>query len=41
METLLLAGGAALAVVLGLLLFIFVRIILIEMFTLDDDPGDQ
>lgn len=41
METLLLAGGAALAVVLGLLLYIVIRIILIEMFTLDDDPDKE
>ncbi len=35
METLLLVGGVALAVILGLLLFIFFRIVIAEMF-----PGD-
>lgn len=41
METLLIAGGAALAVVLGLLLYILIRVISIEMFTLDDDPDKE
>jgi hypothetical protein len=41
METLLLAGGAALAVVLGLLVYILIRVIAIEMFTLDDDPDKK